>query len=112
MAYWAKVLNGKVLNISVGATAPTDNTVGAWVEYYKPCNNTQAQKYNQAFVGGNYEKGDNAFYDPQPYPSWTLDANFKWQAPLSMPADSDSVDYIWDEDAYQSDNTTGWSVKS
>jgi hypothetical protein len=85
MAYWAKVLNGKVLNISVGDTAPVDNSVGAWFEYYKPCDGTQAQKYNQAYVGGNYDKGEDAFYDPQPYPSWTLDENFKWQPPVAGP---------------------------
>lgn len=85
MAYWAKVLNGKVLNTSVGDDVPIDNTIGAWFKYYKPCDGTQTQKYNQAYVGGNYDKGEDAFYDPQPYPSWTLDENFQWQPPVAAP---------------------------
>ena len=29
---------------------------------------------------------------------------------LPMPMPSDDKLYIWDEDAYQADNTTGWVV--
>ena len=43
--------------------------------------------------------------DQQPYDSWTYNAtDFVWEAPLPKPDDT----AIWDEDAYQADNTTGW----
>jgi hypothetical protein len=43
--------------------------------------------------------------DQRPYESWTYNStNFIWEAPLPKP-DGNAV---WDEDAYQADNTTGW----
>jgi len=43
--------------------------------------------------------------DQQPFASWTYNAtDFVWEAPLPKP-DGNAV---WDEDAYQEDNTTGW----
>ena len=43
--------------------------------------------------------------DQQPYDSWTYNAtDFVWEAPLPKP-DGNAV---WDEYAYQADNTTGW----
>ena len=43
--------------------------------------------------------------DQQPFASWTYNStDFVWEAPLPKP-DGEAV---WDEDAYQADNTTGW----
>ena len=43
--------------------------------------------------------------DQQPFASWTYNStDFVWEAPLPKP-DGEAV---WDEDAYQEDNTTGW----
>ena len=43
--------------------------------------------------------------DQQWYDSWTYNStDFVWEAPLPKP-DGKAV---WDEDAYQEDNTTGW----
>jgi len=43
--------------------------------------------------------------DQQPFASWTYNStDFVWEAPLPKP-DGNAV---WDEDAYQEDNTTGW----
>ncbi len=35
------------------------------------------------------------FYAPQPYPSWTLDADAKWQPPVAYPTDGKM--YTWNE---------------
>ena len=43
-------------------------------------------------IGWTYD-GTN-FIAPQPYPSWTLDSNYDWQAPKSKPDGA----YYWDED--------------
>ena len=43
--------------------------------------------------------------DQQPFASWTYNStDFVWEAPLPKP-DGNAV---WDEDAYQEDNTQGW----
>jgi len=65
--------------------------------------------YNFAGVGWNYDKEADAFYAPQPFPSWTLNTeNYLWKAPVSYP--DDGQDYVWDEAAYQADNTQGWTL--
>jgi len=38
---------------------------------------------------------DNKIIEVQPFPSWTLDSNYDWQAPTERPADG--KDYEWDE---------------
>lgn len=61
---------------------------------------------NYAGVGYTYDVDNDVFYEPQPYSSWTLSSNWIWEAPLTYPDDGQV--YIWDEDAYQADNSTGW----
>jgi hypothetical protein len=34
------------------------------------------------------------FYPPQPYPSWVLNENYLWQAPIQMPK---TGNYLWNE---------------
>lgn len=60
-----------------------------------------------------WDANKNAFYEPQPYPSWTLNEdNWEWESPIALPSDANEGDYAWDEDAYQSDvgnpKTEGW----
>jgi hypothetical protein len=50
---------------------------------------------NYAGIGYTYRADIDAFVAPQPYPSWTLDANAQWQAPVPMPTDGKM--YSWDE---------------
>lgn len=55
---------------------------------------------NPAFIGGSYDGVD--FIAPSPYPSWTLDSNKKWVAPVPLP-DADLA-YVWNEE------TTSWII--
>ena len=49
----------------------------------------------------------DAFYKPQPYASWTLNSTtYYWEPPVTYP--SDGKEYIWNESAYQADNSKGW----
>lgn len=50
---------------------------------------------NYAGIGYTYRADIDAFVPPQPFPSWTLDANAQWQAPVAMPADGKM--YSWNE---------------
>jgi hypothetical protein len=38
-----------------------------------------------AGIGYTYDVDKDAFIAPQPYPSWTLDADLNWTAPVEMP---------------------------
>ena len=54
-----------------------------------------------AHIGGTYDKVNDVFITPKPYPSWTLDASFDWQPPTARPADywtADSSKYTWNDD--------------
>ena len=50
-----------------------------------------------AGIGYTYDAARDAFIPPQPYPSWSLDADCNWQAPVPMPTDGKM--YSWDEAA-------------
>ena len=51
---------------------------------------------NYAGIGYTYNADIDAFVAPQPYASWTLDANAQWQAPTAMPTDGKM--YSWNEE--------------
>lgn len=57
-------------------------------------NNNFRKQY--AGIGYTYDKVNDVFISPKPYPSWALDDNFDWQAPTSMP--DDGKNYTWNED--------------
>lgn len=52
---------------------------------------------NYAGVGYRYDEELDAFIAPQPFPSWTLDEDCKWVAPVPYP--TDNLIYTWDEAA-------------
>ena len=54
---------------------------------------------NYAGIGYIWDEVNQVFYPSQPYPSWYLDENWKWQAPVSYPDDGN--EYIWDEQTQQ-----------
>lgn len=39
-----------------------------------------------AGIGFTYDSLNDIFIRPQPYPSWSLDENFDWQAPIPRPS--------------------------
>ena len=56
-------------------------------------------RYNYAAAGYVWDSENDAFYAPQPYPSWSLDENYIWQSPVPMPEDASSEKiYSWDEE--------------
>jgi hypothetical protein len=55
---------------------------------------------NFAGIGYTYREDLDAFIPPQPFPSFILDSNVVWQAPIAMPTDGGM--YSWDE------ATTSW----
>ena len=55
---------------------------------------------NFASVGFTYDSSRDAFIEPKPYNSWTLDeTSCLWEPPVAYPSDGKSYD--WDEDNRQ-----------
>lgn len=55
---------------------------------------------NYAGIGFTYDETNDVFYEPQPFPSWTLnETNWMWEAPVPKPEfDEDNpIFYVWNE---------------
>ena len=140
MAHYAKVVNGIVTEVIVAEPSFfdtfVDTTAGRWVKtsynmvggkYIDPATGEPATdqsivtgdeaRERKNFAGYGYHYDGVGFYAPQPFDSWTLNStSYVWQPPHDAPAltqaeiDANKV-YVWDEDAYQADNTAGWVLK-
>ena len=64
---------------------------GLWLQTFSD-NSVRKQ---EAQVGFSYDESADVFITPQPFPSWSLDENYDWQAPIDYPADGKK--YSWDE---------------
>ena len=81
-------------------------------------NNNIRKQFAQ--VGDTYDAVKDKYIRLKPFASWTLNADDDWESPLgAMPKYSSRTNrelgandksYVWDEDAYQADNSTGWVV--
>src|SRR6056300_1561423 len=61
---------------------------------------------NFAGVGYIYDSTRDAFYAPQPYPSWTLnDDTCLWECPVAYPDDDMTNLYNWNEE------TQAWDLQ-
>ena len=114
MAHFAKVNQGIVEKIIVAEQDFIDNLVdNSPGEYIQTSYNTYAGQHrlggtplrkNFASVGGNYDHINDAFYEKQPYPSWTLNnTTFIWEPPVAMPDDGNM--YEWNEE------TQAWDLQ-
>lgn len=65
---------------------------GVWIQ--TSYNGSFRKQYGS--IGCKYLFDQNIFILPKPYPSWTLNENFDWVAPIDMPIE-DGV-WIWDEE--------------
>ena len=109
MSHFAKVLDGKVVNVIVAEQeffdTFVDSSPGTWLQ---TSYNTSGGKHpegrplrkNYAGIGYTYDPVRDAFIPPQPYASWTLDEETcLWQSPVAMP--TDGKQYVWDEETLQ-----------
>jgi hypothetical protein len=91
MRYFAKVVEGIVVNTIV--------TDGDSFEDYIEFSETEEFRYNPAVKGGLYNSQSDAFINPKPYTSWTLNQEtFKWEAPVAKPqgpAAWDETNQVW-----------------
>ena len=62
---------------------------------------------NYAGIGYIYDEDRDAFIEPKPFPSYLLnEEKCQWEPPIPYPNDGEQ--YVWNEESYQEDNTTGW----
>jgi hypothetical protein len=113
MAHFAELdVNNIVLRVIVVDNKDTADAHGTEKEYigaaycerlfggtWKQTSYNATIRKNYAGIGYKYQADIDAFVPPQPYASWVLDADAKWQAPTTMPTDGM---YTWDE------ATTSW----
>jgi len=56
-------------------------------------------RYNFAGEGYTWDSANDAFYAPKPFASWSLNEDYKWEAPVPYPEDaSPEKIYAWDEE--------------
>ena len=105
MSHFAKVLDGKVIQVIVAEqeffNTFVDTSAGTWLQTSynthgnKHPNNTPLRG-NYAGIGFTYDYENDVFYSSQPYPSWTLDqSTWLWEAPIPKPTDGKL--YTWNE---------------
>ena len=106
MSHYAKVNNGIVVNVIVAEEdffkTFVDSSPGEWIQ---TSYNTLGNKHllggtplrgNYAGIGYIYDRTNDVFYAPQPYPSWTLsNQTWLWESPIPYPSDGKA--YTWNE---------------
>lgn len=98
MAHFARLDEN---NIVVDVIVVGDEYESTYAEWRKEFGEIYVQtSYNNnirkqyATIGGKYDSINDIFIKPQPYPSWVLDSNYDWQAPIASP----DGPHIWDEE--------------
>jgi len=88
MSHYAKINNGLVENIIIADEdyfdTFVDDSPGTWIK----------TNYGSTSVGDSYDSETNIFTIPKIYPSWILNKDNIWEAPIACPGDS----YEWDEE--------------
>ena len=62
---------------------------------WKQCSYNNNFRKQYAGKGYTYNSSKDIFIADKPYPSWTLDSNDDWQAPVNKP--NDGKFYYWNE---------------
>lgn len=114
MAHFAKVLDGKVVQVIVAELeffqTFVDSSPGEWIQTsYNTYGNQHPEgrplRGNYAGMGYIYNRQNDVFYAPQPHASWILnESTWLWEAPTPMPIDGKK--YIWDEPTLSWKETT------
>jgi hypothetical protein len=105
MSHFAKVVDGKVVNVIVAEKeffdTFVDSSPGTWIQTsYNTHGNQHPEgrplRGNYAGMGYTYDATNDVFYAPKPFDSWVLnESTWLWEAPVAMP--DDGKVYTWDE---------------
>jgi hypothetical protein len=102
MAHFAKIENDLVTQVIVldnqfeeqGQTW-INNVLGLEGEWIQTSYNNNFRA-NYAGIDYRYDRENDVFIAPQPYPSWVLNSSWNWESPIPYP--QDGLLYTWDED--------------
>jgi hypothetical protein len=130
MAHFAQLDSNNVVtrvivipNSSLTRSGVTSESYG--VEYLRELFSNQALSFKQtsysgsirdrfAGIGSTYDPSLDIFINPKPFPSWVKNSTGDdWVSPLGAAPEVTVTNdppafYVWDEDAYNADPTTGW----
>jgi len=115
MAHFAKVNNGIVEQVIVAEPeffqTFVDSSPGTWIQtsyntlggvHYDPetrqpsADQSKALRKNYAGIGFTYDAERDAFIEPKPFESWTLnETSCLWEPPVARPDDGQL--YVWNE---------------
>ena len=102
MAHFAKVVDGVVEQVIVADTAQwcEANLGGTWVQTsyntHGGVHTLGGTPLHKNYAGIGYTFDGTGFNAPQPFASWTKNADsYLWEAPTPMP--TDDKPYAWDE---------------
>ncbi len=103
MAHFAKLNNNIVTEVIVSEQDFINSgAVGDSFLWVQTSYNNNFRK-NYAGIGHTYDETRDAFYAPQPYPSWTLnETTCHWEAPTPYPDDDGR--YTWNEETLTWEN--------
>lgn len=105
MSHFAKVENGKVVNVIVAEQDVIDSGIfgHGWIQTSyntrggQHANGGTPLRKNYAGIGYTYDEQRDAFIPPQPFPSWLLNEDTcLWDPPVAMPTDGSP--YTWNEE--------------
>ena len=110
MAHFAKVVDGKVVQVVVAEpdymeNEFVDDSPGEWIQTsYNTHGGVHALggtplRKNYAGIGYTYDRQRDAFIPPQPWPSWVLNEDTCcWEPPIPAPEFTNGVLYAWNEE--------------
>ena len=101
MSHFAKIDNNNTVTEVIVAEQDFINS-GAVGDSFLWVQTSYNNNFRKQFAGidHTYDKVNEVFVSPKPFPSWVLDASHDWQAPVTRP--DDGKNYTWDE------ATTNW----
>lgn len=125
--------NNLVVNVLVGKDQTDHFLYEYWEEYYgnifgMKCKRTSYNTFknknlvtgiafrgNYAGIGYSYNEELDAFIPPKLFESWILnEETADWESPIGPAPEltqeqiNSGSFYVWNEESYQSDNTSGW----
>ena len=104
MSHFAEIdENNRVIRVTIGDNDDpagdegyswlVNNLGGRWIQTSYNSN----FRGNYAGPGYVYDEELDVFYSPQPFPSWTLNSAYTWEAPIERPIDRNKYD--WNEES-------------
>jgi hypothetical protein len=103
------------------ATMWIKTSYNTWCNTHNSGDDSKAFRGNYASIGFIWDEVNQIFWPPKPYASWVKNNTLAiWKSPLgdcpTLTTEQESQNtagthkwvYIWSENNYQADNTTGW----